>query len=224
MGDDLNTKLAAAAKARVGKQALMKTGYGTDCFVLVDQLLRDLGAATAADGEVEVSPTADYDWGDGIALTSLQPGDILQFRKHFIKIVTVTKKPSETVTDTRTLNRPHHTAVVLEVHQDGSVTVVEQNVHPNPGMVNRNVIPRLDAGEVTKKTSKGDDEIKTTMTVTGDVKAYRPIPKPAKGASLGPSSLSGSRMMAYLVPSRGPKRVPGPMGMEVPRPGEVTGS
>jgi hypothetical protein len=220
MADDLNAKLAAAAEARVGKKALMKTHYGTDCFVLVDQLLRDLGAATAADGDVKVTPTADYDWGDGILLSSIQPGDILQFRKHFIKIVTVTKKPTETVTDTRTLNRPHHTAVVVEVHQDGSVTVVEQNVHPNPGKVTRNVIPRLDAGDETKRSRKGDDEIKTTITVTGEVKAYRPIPKPPKGASLGPSSLSGSRMMAFVVPFRGPKRVPGPMGMEVPRPDE----
>ena len=101
MADDLNTKLLAAAKERVGKKALMKTGYGYDCFVLVDQLLRDLGAATAADGDVKVTPTADYDWGDGIMLDSIQPGDILQFRKHFIKIVTVTKRPTETVTDTR---------------------------------------------------------------------------------------------------------------------------
>ena len=38
-------------------------------------------------------------------LTSIQPGDILQFRKHFIKIVTVTKKPKETVTDTRLIGR-----------------------------------------------------------------------------------------------------------------------
>jgi hypothetical protein len=223
MGDDLETKLAAAAEKRVGKKALMKTNFGTDCFVLVDQLLRDLGAATAADGDVTVTPTADYDWGDGIMLTSIQPGDILQFHKHFIKIVTVTKKPTETVTDTITLNRPHHTAVVVEVHKDGSVTVVEQNVHPNPGRVNRNVIPRLEAGEETKRTHQGDVEIKTTMTVTGEVKAYRPIPKPQKGASLGPSSLSGWRRMAYVVPSRGPNRVPGPIGTEVRPPEDATG-
>ena len=205
MGDDLNTKLAAAAEARVGKKALMKTHYGTDCFVLVDQILRDLGAATAADGDVKVTPTADYDWGDGIMLDSIQPGDILQFRKHFIKIVTVTKKPSETVTETRTLNRPHHTAVVVEVHQDGSVTVVEQNVHPHPGTVTRNVIPQLEAGEVKKRTYSGDDEIKTTMTVTGEVKAYRPIPKPPKGASLGPSSLSPSPVISYHFRPNGPR-------------------
>src|SRR5262249_44435652 len=127
MGDDLNAKVLAAAEKQVGKKALMKTGYGTDCFVLVDQILRDLGAATAADGDVKVTPTADYDWGDGIMLDSIQPGDILQFSKHFIKIVTVTKKPTETVTNTQTLNRPHHTAIVVEVRKDGSVVVIEQN-------------------------------------------------------------------------------------------------
>ena len=222
MGDeDLNGKLKAAAEARVGKKALMKTNYGTDCFVLVDQLLRDLGAATAADGDVKVTPTADYDWGDGILLSSIQPGDILQFRKHFIKIVTVTKKPTETVTDTRTLNRPHHTAIVMEVRKDGSVVVVEQNVYPNPGTVTRNVIPRLDAGEETKRTRKGDDEIKTTITVTGEVKAYRPVPKPPKGASLlrpGKSAPAGGwRMLAHVVPSQGgSRRPPAPIGTEAP--------
>jgi hypothetical protein len=221
MGDDLNAKLVAAAEKRVGKKALMKTNYGTDCFVLVDQLLRDIGAATAADGDVTVTPTADYDWGDGILLDSIQPGDILQFRKHFIKIVTVTKNSKGTVTNTVTLNRPHHTAIVVEVHGDGSVTVIEQNVYPNPGIVHRNVIPRLDpVDKDTKRTHNGDDEITTTMTVTGDVKAYRPIPKPQKGASLTPSSVSGRRMMAYVVPPQGPGRVPGPIGREVPRPNQ----
>ena len=90
-------------------------------------------------------------------------------------------------------------------------------------MVNRNVIPRLDAGEETKRTRKGDDEIKTTITVSGEVKAYRPIPKPPKGASLlypGKSlPAGGSRALASYVPSQGGgKRTPGPLGMEVRRP------
>ena len=69
----------------------------------------------------------------------------------------------------------------MEVHKDGSVTVVEQNVHPNPRMINRNVIPRLDSGEKTKNVNS---ELKIKMTVTGAVRAYRPAPKPPKGASL----------------------------------------
>jgi hypothetical protein len=129
--EDLNAKLKAAAEKRVGTKAVMKTGYGKDCFVLVDMLLRELGAATAADGDVKVTPTADYDWGDGIMLTSIQPGDILQFNKHLIHIETKTfdEDGKLTKTDEKWLTRGHHSAIVVEVHKDGSVTVVGQNVH-----------------------------------------------------------------------------------------------
>ena len=88
MGDeDLNAKLKTAAEKLVGGQALTSK-YGLDCFALVDKLLRGLGAATAADGDVAVTATADYDWGDGILLDSIQPGDILQFSKHVVDIGT----------------------------------------------------------------------------------------------------------------------------------------
>jgi hypothetical protein len=218
--EDLGAKLKVAAEEMVGKNALTSK-YGYDCFALVDKLLRNLGAATAADGEVAVTATADYDWGDGIFLDSIQPGDILQFRKHVVHIQTLTFANGKWYeTETRTLTRPHHTAIVMEVHKDGSVTVVEQNVHPNPRKVNRNVIPKLDAGEVTRNVSS---EKKIKLKVTGDVSAYRPTPKPEKGASLQQPGKSapggGSRMLANVVPSQGgPKRAPGPVGMEVRRP------
>lgn len=214
--EDLNAKVLKAAQAQVGNAALMRTGYGTDCFVLVDKILRDLGAATAADGDVKVTPTADYDWGDGITFDSIQPGDILQFNRHFIKIVTVTKGPSGTVTKTATLSRPHHTAIVVSYNkQTGSAVVIEQNVHPNPDKVNQNTIPRLEAGEVKTKRDVGDDEVRTTMTVSGEVKAYRPTEKPPKSTSLTPSS-GGSRTMAFIAPSQGARRLPGPIGMQDP--------
>ena len=54
--DDLNSKLLAAAQKRVGSLAVTKTHFGKDCFVLVDMLLREIGAATAADGSVKVTP------------------------------------------------------------------------------------------------------------------------------------------------------------------------
>jgi hypothetical protein len=149
-------------------------------------------------------------------LDSIQPGDILQFRKHVVDIATwkhVNGKWHET--SGRTLMRPHHTAIVMQVNSDGSVVVVEQNVHPNPGKVTRNVIPKLDSGEVTRKVNS---EEKIKIKVTGDVRAYRPIPKPEKGASLQPArSLPGgiSRMLAAMVsPQGGAKRVPGPIGMQ----------
>ena len=112
----------------VGKEALTSK-FGLDCFALVDKLLRKLGAATAADGDVPVTATADYDWGDGILLDSIQPGDILQFNKHFIDIGTWKYANGKWYEASgRTLTRPHHTAIVMEVRKDGSVVVVEQNV------------------------------------------------------------------------------------------------
>lgn len=221
MGDeDLGAKLKAAAEKLVGRKALTSK-YGLDCFALVDTLLRTLGAATAADGDVAVTATADYDWGDGILLDSIQPGDILQFHKHVVDIATwkyANGKWYEAAG--RTLTRPHHTAIVMEVRKDGSVVVVEQNVHPNPGKVTRNVIPRLEPGEETRNVSS---EEKIKLKVTGEVHAYRPAPKPPKGASLlhpGKSApAGGSRMLAYVVPSQGgAKRAPGPLGIEVRRP------
>jgi len=184
-------------------------------------LLRQLGAATAADGDVTVTPTADYDWGDGILLENIQPGDILQFNKHVIHIETKTFDEDDklTKTDEKWLTRPHHTAIVVEVHKDGSVTVIEQNVHPNPDKVNRNVIPMLEPGESTKRVPDGKGEQKIKMKVTGSVSAYRPIPKPPKEASLPPPG--GSRTLANVIPAQGgAKRLPGPIGMEVLRPDE----
>jgi len=219
--EDLGARLKAAAEKMVGKKALTSK-FGLDCFALVDKLLRNLGAQSAADGDVPVTATADYDWGDGILLDSIQPGDILQFRKHVVHIQTFTfanRKWHET--EIRTLTRPHHTAIVMEVHKDGSVTVVEQNVYPNPRKINRNVIPKL-VGEDTKNVNS---ELRIKTKVTGAVRAYRPAPRAPEGASLlYPAGLSapagGHRMLAgWAVPSQGGiKRLPGPVGMESRRP------
>ena len=218
--EDLNARLKAEAAKLVGKKALTSK-FGLDCFALVDKLLRSLGAQTAADGDVPVTATADYDWGDGIMLDSIQPGDILQFRKHVVHSQTLTYANGKWYeTEVRTLTRPHHTAIVMEVHKDGSVTVVEQNVHPNPGKVTRNVIPKLEPGESTRRVG---DDVKIKMTVTGAVRAYRPAPKADKGASLQhpgqPAAHGGLRMIAHgTVPAGGgSRRVPGPLGIRVER-------
>jgi hypothetical protein len=215
--EDLNAKLKAAAEKLVGGKALTSK-YGLDCFALVDKLLRNLGAQTAADGDVPVTATADYDWGDGIMLDSIQPGDILQFSKHVVDVATLKYANGKWYEASGyTLTRPHHTAIVMEVRKDGSVLVVEQNVHPNPAKVTRNVIPRLDAGEETRKVSS-EERIK--LKVTGAVRAYRPAPKPPKGASLlHPGTAGASRALASLVRSQGgAKRMPGPLGVDVRRP------
>ena len=223
MSDVLNAKLKAEAEKLVGRDALVSK-FGIDCFALVDKLLRQLGAETAADGSVAVTSKADYDWGDGIMLTSIQPGDILQFSKHVVTVQKFTRTDSGWFeTEARILTRPHHTGIVVAVHKDGSVTVVEQNVAPNPKKVRRSVIPRLE-GEETKRI--GSDE-KVTTKVEGTVKAYRPVPKAPKGASLMHPGRSvpagGSRMVAYgVVPSQGGvKRMPGPVGLETSKVGDV---
>ena len=225
MGDkDLNAKLKAAAEKVVGGEAV-KSKFGIDCFGLVDRLLRDLGGKSAGDYGT-LTKDADYDWGDGIMLDSIQPGDILQFRNHLVHSSTLQLldngkwfEKAESIA-----KRPHHTAIVIAVAKDGSVTVVEQNVWPDPKKVRSSVIPKLDEGEGTRWI---DNQHKIKLKVTGSVRAFHPVPKPPKGAHLLYPSKSvptgGSRrMLAFFVPSQGgPKRGPGTLGREVQWPDEA---
>ena len=225
MGDeDLNAKLKAAAEKVVGGKAVTSK-FGIDCFGLVDRLLRDLGGKSAGDYGT-LTKDADYDWGDGIMLDSIQPGDILQFRNHLVHSSTLqlmdNGKWFETAESTAT--RPHHTAIVIAVAKDGSVTVVEQNVWPDRKKVRSSVIPKLDEGEDTRWI---DNQHKIKLKVTGSVRAFHPVPKPPKGASLlypGKSAPPGGsrRVLAFFVPSQGgPKRAPGSLGREVRQPDEA---
>jgi hypothetical protein len=118
--------------------------------------------------------------------------------------------------------------VVVEVQKDGGVVVVEQNVRPDPKKVKRSVIAGLAAGEETRFKSSLEKQI---ITVTGTVKAYRPIPKtdvkpqkPEKGKSEKGTMLFlfpphqefdgvGQRTLAQHSPHEGgAKRQPGPVG------------
>ena len=103
---------------------------------------------------------------------------------------------------------------------DGSVIVVEQKVKPDPKKVTRNVIARLAQGTETRSGTleqKGvRHDAKITITVTGVVKAYRPVPQ-SKGASLFQQNLRPTgatrQMLARYIPNEGgPKRRPGPIG------------
>lgn len=228
MGDkDLNAKLKAAAEKVVGHKAVTSK-FGIDCFGLVDRLLRDLGGKSAGDYGT-LTKDADYDWGDGIMLDSIQPGDILQFRDHLVHSSTfqLLDNGKWFETEGSTATRPHHTAIVIAVAKDGSVTVVEQNVWPNTKKVRRSVIPKLDEGEDTRWI---DNQHKIKLKVTGSVRAFHPVPKPPKGASLLPPQKSpptgGRRALASYIPSQGgAKRQPGTLGREVQWPddaGDVT--
>ena len=190
---------------KVGKKAV---GDG-ECFALVDEALKAVGAKSAEDFGT-VTFTADYVWGIEVPLSDVKPGDILQFRDH---VVTVRTEVKEQRWEERRYKRGHHTSVVVAVNGDGSVVVVEQKVKPNPKQVTKNTIARLAAGEETRAP---DTSTTITITVEGTVRAYRPVPK-EKGAFLFRlDDLAGEqrRMFASFVPGDGgPRRPAGPVGL-----------
>lgn len=229
--ENLADSIKSSAESKVGGKAVDggKDKGGIDCFALVDELLKSADGKRPKDFG-EVTPTSDYVWGEPVELDKIKPGDILQFRDHFVTIRT--QKLSEVKWEETSIEgparRPHHTAVVVEVEKDGSVVVVEQNVRPDPKKVKRSVIARLAAGEETRYKSNAEKEI---ITVTGTVKAYRPVPKtdakpekPEKGKSekgtmllLFPTRQEfdgvGQRTLAQYSPREGgAKRQPGPVG------------
>jgi hypothetical protein len=229
--ENLADSIKSSAESRVGGKAVDggKDKGGIDCFALVDELLKSAGGKRPKDFG-EVTPTSDYVWGEPVELDKIKPGDILQFRDHFVTIRTL--KLGELKWEETSIEgparRPHHTAVVVEVKKDGSVVVVEQNVRPDPKKVKRSVIAGLAAGEETRYKSRAEKEI---ITVTGTVKAYRPVPKtdakpekPEKGKSEKGTMLFllpthqeldgvGQRTLAQHSPREGgAKRLPGPVG------------
>ena len=211
MGEGVANVLKAIVEGKVGKKAV---GDG-ECFALVDMALKLAGAKSAEDFG-RVTRTSDYVWGHAVALDRIRPGDVLEFRNH---VVTV-RIETATGWEERTYTRPHHTAVVVAVEGDGSVIVVEQKVKPDPKKVTRNVIARLAQGTEARSGILEQNGVqhaaKITITVTGTVKAYRPVPK-SQGASLfqrhlGPAGAT-RQMLAHYIPSEGgPKRRPGPLG------------
>ena len=211
MGEGVADVLKAIVEAKVGKKAV---GDG-ECFALVDMALKSAGAKSAEDfGKVTLH--SDYVWGHAVDLDRIRPGDVLQFRNHVVKVHTETDAGWEE----RTYTRPHHTAVVVAVEGDGSVIVVEQKVKPDPKKVTRNVIARLAQGTETRSGTLEQNGVrhaaKITITVTGVVKAYRPVPQ-SKGASLfqrnlGPLGATRQMLARYIPSEGGPKRRPGPIG------------
>jgi hypothetical protein len=176
----LATRFKDAVKRRVGHAAVIgskaKGGFG--CFALVNEMLKSVGAKTAADFG-EVTPDGNYVWGDEIPdAKDVKPGDVLQFRDHVITVKTTTTFAVPTrrgVTGeekTETAVRPHHTAVVIEILDGGGVVVVEQHVKPNIHKVYRHTILRLAKGSETRMSKHAKIEV----NVSGTVKAYRPVP------------------------------------------------
>jgi hypothetical protein len=229
--ENLADSIKSSAEKKVGRKAVDggKDKGGIDCFALVDELLKSAGGKRPKDFG-DVTPTSDYVWGDPVDLDNLKPGDILQFRDHTVTIRTekLGEVKWEVISTEGPAKRPHHTAVVVEVQKDGGVVVVEQNVRPDPKKVRRSGIAGLAEGEQTRYKS---NVVKEIITVTGTVKAYRPVPKtdakpekPEKGKSEKGTMLFlfplhqefdgvGQRTLAQHSPREGgAKRQPGPLG------------
>jgi hypothetical protein len=208
--NQLNEQVATAALTMVGNNVVGPKGEDyskkpkdAECFYLVDFLLRDAGAKSAADimGVKKVTAKADYEWSHkDIDLKDVKPGDVLQFKDHKIIIETNTKtkrtypdghstiEEGERPTP-ETLPRGHHTAVVLKNNGDGTMDVAEQhvvdhNTNNETTTVRRNKVYTQSVPATTrpKKTRfEGDVKVEetttVTITVTGKISAYRPEAK-----------------------------------------------
>jgi hypothetical protein len=142
----------------------VRVGSG-ECFALVDLALRAADAKTARDFRT-VSADADYIWGTPVRLADLQPGDVIQFRDYVYERVDVTRGSSETTTTELAVDRPHHTAIVESVQNDGAVTVWEQNAPV------RSPVKRTQLFFTTTSSSHGNRT--TKITVKGTFWFYRP--------------------------------------------------
>ena len=110
----INQDVLAFASTKLGQ-----TVGGGECYDLANRALQAANARTASDYG-EITPDADYEWGHGVMLSSVQPGDIIQFRDYHYRIEYDDGWEEET--------RPHHTAIVASVGTNGAIMVYEQNV------------------------------------------------------------------------------------------------
>ena len=184
----LNQKIITWASGQTGK----KVDAG-ECWDLANRALIKAGANTSSD----LGPTGaddDYIWGTQVDSKDAIPGDILQYRDYEMTTTTstdVTFSDDSGWTDAQTasIGRPHHTAIVSRNPGAGALTVLEQNYLGNKEKVKSTAIRWKDAPTkqtTTKKMMKRKDNGKTELatvivtvevTVSGTIKAYRPIKK-----------------------------------------------
>ena len=151
-------KVVTFAKKKIGQ----KVGGG-ECYDLANEALTNAGGKTASDyGKITL--TSNYVWGDLVSTFAAQPGDILQFLNYKFKIITTTvvkvTHGKETVVEyggssTKTLSRPHHTAVVTKAGTK-KLEILEQNVvRGTTGVKEKKVGPQTIqyTNEFTKKTT-----------------------------------------------------------------------
>ena len=190
----LNRAIVTWVRGKLGQQV----GDG-ECWTLVNDALNEKGAKDSYDFGA-VSKTADYVWGTEITdFKTLQPGDILQFKdfvEHDATVVDITFKDGggfvEGDADAPVpTKRPHHSAIVNSSPDgEGRIEILEQNFGSIGKKVQKNTIHTKDLikpTETTNETHYNEDSkknevatVKRTVkiTITGTLKAYRPVKKP----------------------------------------------
>lgn len=180
-----NQNVVVWARSRLGQQV----GRG-ECWDLADQALRQAGAQSST----TTGANDDYVWGDPVELKDATPGDILQFRDHVVKTVTVVtttfadgSEMEETSEVTQT--RPHHTAVVEATPGAGQLQILEQHVKPGGKKVQNHKLATQSTSPTVKKEAKtvknpttGKLQTATVVTtvkvtVSGKIRAYHPKAK-----------------------------------------------
>jgi hypothetical protein len=160
---------------RIRDYALGRTGQQVgrgECTDLATFALREVGARASfpAHGGHAV-------WGTAVAAAAAEPGDVLQFRNHR---TTIANAGGDVTTEQR--GHPQHTAVVVENLGNGVLRVAEQNiVLPGARQATRTVMTNTVflTGRVLPD--------QRTVTVGGQVWAYRPEPAASPGARATPA-------------------------------------
>jgi hypothetical protein len=185
MGADTGPKIVEFARSK----RRTKVGSG-ECFDLAVAALKETGSKTAYDFG-EVTADADYTWGSEIALTAVQPGDVIQYRDYTLKktqeIETSYTFPDGStldVSDTAesSLGRPHHTAIATAAPANGVLNVIEQNVER---VVGHGLEKLVNNGEIyilapPKKTTKKTETVR--IDVAWGVKMKRLVGPKNAGA------------------------------------------
>lgn len=175
-GSSLSQQVFNYANARLGQ----RVGSG-ECFDLADRALRAAGARTASDYG-RITRNADYVWGRSVNHQLAISGDVVQFRNYRMIITTVTRTTQRNgnwteETETQTQTRPHHTAIVAAVGQNGAIDVLEQNIGTgsNRRKVQRNTLYFGSPARTTSSTTQGGATtvVTTTIQVTGAARFYR---------------------------------------------------
>lgn len=169
----VNAQVVSFAQSRMGN----RVGRRGECWDLAEEALRSAGARSSRDlGPVR--PDSDYVWGTLIPLSSLQAGDIVQFRNYNLTIRTTTTTSSGGGSwNEQTQSRPHHTAIVAAIGSNGAIEVYEQNVG------RRRVVMRntLYFQSSRSERREGGAVIVTQVTVSGTLWYYRPQARAVQG-------------------------------------------